>query len=535
MRMNVLLVDDEEYVLDYLEESIDWPGYGISHMYRAGSVDEALEIVSLMPIAILITDIRMPEKDGLELLATIHSRRPETKVILLSGYSEFEYAKKALQYGAADYLLKPVTNEEVEACLQKVLALIEKENRIKEDLLAAKDVLQFGISRMREHLLLDLLLGKNFPKQELERHLRTLRIPMTTEEECILALLRIEADAADTSHEDFELFSYAIVNMAEEIFSCQSDPKPTLWTCRDSHRFVIMVLPLDSLGGIDRITERINQLQQAVKTFLKRTVSILVSEPISFREKLNNTYLHAMNRFWRFIGTRKDVVLTIDERTDSADLKPLVRLHESPALVQLMESGRWEEAVSRVAAILEELNLPDYRTQEHITEVVYHLYSCFSYLAHKQGDSFSEMIGGFSLSGNPLHFHSTEAIHSWAIPLMDQFRQSLNETLSGQNRVIRQIQDYIEHNLQEDLSLNKIGEHVYLHPVYLSRLYKKETGESLSSYITRIRMDKAAQLLTRSNKKVSDIAVEVGYHKTQYFIRLFKEYYDSTPQIYRNR
>lgn len=100
---------------------------------------------------------------------------------------------------------------------------------------------------------------------------------------------------------------------------------------------------------------------------------------------------------------------------------------------------------------------------------------------------------------------------------------------------MRQIHEFIDRNLKSDLSLTVIGELVFLHPVYLSRLYKKVTGESLTSYITRVRMEKAASLLTSYNMKVNDIAGEVGYLKTQYFIRLFKDHFGCTPQIYRNK
>ncbi|NOU62835.1 response regulator [Paenibacillus sp. LMG 31461] len=534
--MNVLLVDDEDYVLDYLEETIKWPTFGITSLYRANSVDEALEIIHHIPISITITDIRMPEKSGLELLSAIKENNFNIKVILLTGYSEFEYARQALQHGAADYLLKPVTNEEVEISLQNLLTLIGNENKNKEEILAAEDVLRNGISRMRTHLLLDLLLGKRYPNGELDQQLSSLRLSITSGDECVLALLRIETELSDSSAEDLELFHYAIVNIAEEIFKEKGIPQPNLWTCSDSHNYLIMMLPLEYLGGLGHITEGINQLHHAVKLYIKRTVSILVSRPLFVNEKLDQIYLQALNQFWSLIGIRNDVMLTLDQQlnTTTTKMRPLVRLYETPSLMQLFESGRWDEAVHRLEFVLAELNMPDYQTQEHATEVVYHLYNCFSYLAHRQGDSFIDLLGN-SLSNQLQRFHSTEAIRSWANTLIEQFRVSLHDSLGNQNRIMRQIQEYIEQNLQSDLSLTVIGEHVYLHPVYLSRLYKKATGESFSSYITRVRMEKAALLLTSTNKKVYDIACEVGYQKTQYFIRLFKEYYGYTPQSYRNR
>lgn len=532
--MNILLVDDEDYVLDYLEEQIPWTTLGIMDVYRANSAVEALKIAEEISLSIIMTDIRMPETSGVELLATLQRYYPSTKVILLSGYSEFEYALKALQYGAADYLLKPVTEDEILICLKKVLIKIEDEKRRNENLLAASDVLKLGIGRMREHLLLDLLLGKKYASKELQRHLKSLHLPIETDTNCVLALIRIETGTEETKHEDFELLSYALLNITEEILFEKIDDIPALWSCKDSHRFVISLIPIGSADEHQELNQRMTELQQAVHTYMKRTVSIIITQPFSFQRDLHRQYLQSLNLFWRLVGTQSGLVLAMNKEVEETGLKPLTQLHQSPTMQHLMEAARWEEVISKLDLILEELNMAPYRTQQHLMEAVYYLFSCFSYIAHKQGDSFADMAVIPSLQHESFYFQSTEKIKEWAIPLIEQFKRSLQEVTPARNHIIRKIHDYITHNLQDDVTLTRISEQVYLHPVYLSRLYKKETGESLSVYISRTRMEKAAELLKSTNKKVADIAKEVGYQKTQYFIHIFKEYYNNTPQNYRN-
>lgn len=537
--MNVLLVDDEEYVLDYLESEIPWSAFCISSVHRAVSVKEALDIASRIRFAIVITDIRMPERSGLELLSSFQRHYPETKVILLSGFSDFSYAVKALQLGAFDYLLKPVTEDEVLISLKKAFVKIEDEKRQKQSLEAASDVLKLGIARMREHLLLDLLLGKKYASDELKRHLGALHLPFEPETKCVLTLIRIETETEEMTREEYALLSYALLNMAEEIIFGQISDRPSLWSCKDDHQFIIALLPSDIIGVHRELSDRIDKLRKAVQTYLKRTASILVSEPFVFQHELHRQYLQAVNVFWRSVGTRSGVMLDLNELGDKKRedhlIKPLTRLYQSPTMQQLMDSGRWEEVSSKLDYILEELDMPDYRTQQHLMEVFYYLLSSFSFIAHKQGDSFAEMVDFPSLQRKSNSFQRTEQIKDWALLLIEQFKRSLQEECSNRNHIIRKIHEFIESHLQEDVSLTRVGEHVYLHPVYLSRLYKKETGESLSAYITRTRMVKAALLLNSTNMKVSDIAKEVGYQKTQYFIHVFKEYYDCTPQSYRNR
>ncbi|HZG76456.1 MAG TPA: response regulator, partial [Paenibacillus sp.] len=485
--MNVLLVDDEQFALDYLEESVDWHAFGIEQAYTADSVDGALEIIGQAPISLIVTDIRMPEKSGLDLLKTVHERFPSIKVVLLTGYAEFEYAKRALQHGASDYLLKPVTSADVEDCLRKVLAKIEDEANRQKDLIAAKDMLRYGAGRMREQLLLELLLEKRYPAEELAAHLAALRLPFAPDDPSVLALLRIETNLEESSREDWELFRYAVVNIAEELFQEPSGAPRGLWFCKDPHRYVVLLTTASAEAEPGRIYERLDALRQAAKTFLGRTVSIVVSPPFPLRARLVETYREMLQAFWKRVGSRTDALLTPEDGTAAIEMKPLVKLYEAPTLAHYMEAGRWDEAELRLEAILSELDAPEYRTREHLTETAYHLYGCFSYLAHKQGDSFVDLASGLPLS-DPGHLHTTDVIRSWAVQLMEQFRRSLPEQGGSHHHVIRQIQSYVEQHLPEDLSLTRIGEHVFLHPVYLSRLYKKETGESLSAYITRIRM-----------------------------------------------
>ncbi|MCL6458615.1 MAG: response regulator, partial [Gorillibacterium sp.] len=373
--MNILLVDDEEFVLDYLEDSINWPDYGINRVFRANSADEALDLTEKETISILITDIRMPEKSGLELLAGLHLQKPEIKVILLSGYAEFEYAKSALQQGAADYLLKPVTADEVETCLGKVVLQIHNERQEKMVLSKAKNVLRLGDSRTRQHLLLELVLGKRCSPIEITQQLLMLHLPFLIDDDCILALIRVETDRDDDKPEDLELYRYAVLNMAEEILFEQVGGNPSLWWCVDSHRLLVVVLPSKLLDGIAGVEIRTKKLQEAVKKYLKKSISVVLSCPFPLGQDLNRPYLQALNEFWQFIGTRRDSVLLMNEIADPMQVKPLKRFYESPSIRQLMDTGRWEEVVERLESVLEELDSPPYQTQHHLVEVVYYLYS----------------------------------------------------------------------------------------------------------------------------------------------------------------
>jgi two-component system response regulator YesN len=532
--MEILLVDDEEYVLDYLEETIEWSTFGFERIHKSFSVDEALYITNQVNISIVITDIRMPEKSGLELLQTLRQRKPDIKVILLSGYSEFEYAKVALKNGATDYLLKPILEEDLIECIKKVLIEINEEKQNKIDMATARDVLKHGTFRMREHLLLDLLHGKKFSDVELLQNIQPLNIDIHLKQECILTMIQIETISNGYSGEDFELLSSAILNLAEELIYGRVTTPPTIWSCTDYHHFIIMILPPHNKNEFKHVQSKLNELIEVVNSLLKKSITILLSPTFTFYHDLHSIYIKTLNYFSTKMVSTSNTIHTLDQDATKGEFKTLSKLHESPSILHLMEGNRWDEVSKRIEAVLEELDHSSSHTHSQRIEVVYYLYSCFSYMSHQTGDPISDIIGDLSFFQSQFHFHSTDPIRQWSESLINQYKQSINEDNGGKSHIIRQAQNFIENNLNKDVSLNKIGEHVYLHPVYLSRLYKKETGESLSSYILRTRMEKAIQLLTKTNKKIGDIAKELGYQKTQYFIRLFKEFYHTTPQKYRN-
>lgn len=133
--MRVLIVDDEPYMVDYLRKLVDWEQHGFEHVYTAGGVSMARDLLDKYQPELLITDIRMPKISGLDLCRHIFERKYSTKVMILSGYGEFEYAKQAIQYGVSEYLLKPILKEEFEEILEKMLErhfAMQKEQHEKE-------------------------------------------------------------------------------------------------------------------------------------------------------------------------------------------------------------------------------------------------------------------------------------------------------------------------------------------------------------------------------------------------------------------
>lgn len=207
----------------------------------------------------------------------------------------------------------------------------------------------------------------------------------------------------------------------------------------------------------------------------------------------------------------------------------LSSLYETPLLIHLIESRRWEAAEKKLVGIFTELRNGSSFTKDHLLEVYYMCCMSYSYAARLQGRRIGSVIDADMLKALDIH-----RLERWALDTLKQLMEQKESTqFSHTFEIVSDVQSIIQQFLHEDISLQSLSNKVHLHPKYLSWLYKHETGENVSEYVNRLRMEKAAHWLKHSEKKVYEIAERLGYQNTSYFIRVFKDKFQMTPQQYR--
>ncbi|QQZ61045.1 response regulator [Paenibacillus sonchi] len=447
--MKVLIVDDGHYIVEYLKHLLDWRTFGVEQVETTTNSIEAKGMLEQSPVDILITDIRMPEVSGIDLLEHVKALELKTKVIFLSGYSEFEYAQKAVRLGAFDYLLKPVDKEDMEKAIRNVTKTIG-DNRPENG--------HSGKSQDGLGYLLSALSVNGSPKREL--------IP---------------------AHSGFEqkLMRFFKVTPADG-----QEEKKLRGSLEEAGVFIWEAPP--AWVGIVPDTKT-GQLESAIPT-------IVWSEPFQFIHK--HSVRHSFYQFF------------YQEKVEPADFALLQNADEFPKL----ESREWECARQKIQKRFTHLTVKKQK-MIYLVEAVRYLY-----LTHDQVSA--EEVPDWL-------FHRLEhPADAYEFIILAISRLGREADLSNED-MIDNIRTYITGHLDEALSLEDLGRIVHLHPVYLSKFYKQETGENLSSYISSKRLERASRLLTGSNLHVADISHMVGYKKSQYFIKLFKEQYGVTPQQYR--
>lgn len=219
------------------------------------------------------------------------------------------------------------------------------------------------------------------------------------------------------------------------------------------------------------------------------------------------------------------------------EVEPFHYLYENPQLIHLLDSGQWDLIEEKLNDIFTHLHLEKFQSNEFIIQTYFMISNSFIFYAHKNGHLLVDIIGSnFKIMFDAAQFGNMRTLELACFEVLEQLKSSIKKKSNSHHKsIIDHVQEYVEEHLGSDISLQSAAEHVYLHPAYLSKIYKLETAESFSDYIHRRRMEKAEDLLESTNEKVYGISKVLGYNDPSYFIRRFKSYYGLTPQEYRSK
>ncbi|MDF2936079.1 MAG: hypothetical protein K0Q90_1452 [Paenibacillaceae bacterium] len=534
--IQLLLVDDEPVILKSLVHN-DWAGAGIGAVHQADNGLAAVEVLKRTEVDIVVTDIRMPGMDGLELCRYIREHYPRTRCVLLTGYGEFEYARQAIQTGISSYLLKPVRDEELLAQVGELVETIRWEAVEKGSMEKTKRTLDIHLPMLRSSLLKDLLSGMVLPAPELKSRMEEYSLPFQLSAPCFMVLVRLEGLFRQSGDRDLDLYEYAVQNIALELLEADYD----VWSCKDTHDYLVFVvqakgMEAPSSGAEAAVAETAaRELQAKVPDFLKGQVSVWASRGFRLPEELADQYRAGLNEFRKVPRSGEGHLLRAGELRSQS--KSLNALHSPPGFQQLLEAGRYDDARQKLDRVFGELDDRMLDSEEHLMEIVYTLANAFLYLAHLQGKTLLELSGWEAgLTADPRLFRRPERVRRWALDaLANMEASSLRDFKDSKGQLIAKIHRFIEAKLAGDVSLQTIADHVGLHPVYLSTVYKQEMKENISDFIIRYRMEKAGMLLHTTDIKIYELASRLGFQNPPYFSKLFKQHYGVTPQEYRDR
>ena len=515
----VLIVDDERIIREGIGNSIDWENYGFSLCGMAENGIAAYEnIVHDVP-DVVITDIKMPGMDGLELISKVHSEYPQIIFIILSGYGEFEFANRAMKYGVKYYLLKPCDEDEIIKIIKKIA--IEKKEEEKKDkfLTDINENLKKVLPQVGEQFLRDFIMGVNYSKLELEYFLRLFDI---NETKFKLIVLKMENDINAVNTRDV-IDKFALKNISYDILGQSTVYLSTIV----DNNILLLIKSID----LAILTDLLSKIKDTFNKYFKNDICIGVSNENSF-ESIQKMYLEVQEclKCEFYLGDNKIITEKVIEFNNSRE-----NLNDSTyneIIAVSVKTGNIESLNSQLDSFFHII----YQEKLEIEMAKNYCIEIFLIIL-RQGDS--KEVSSYTKGLYEIQDKSTlKQISVYIKDIANQIaKKNYENNTENYGAIISTVINCVNNNIQNyELSLTWIAKTVlFINENYLGKLFYKHTNEKFSRYVVRLRMEKAKELInSKKDYKIYEITERIGLgDNTQYFSQVFKKYTGYTPSEYR--
>ncbi len=528
--IKLLIVDDEAVIRKGLQTSIDWDLYGIRIVGEAKNGQEALEKALALQPEIILTDIRMPIMDGLAFAKAAHEKLPSAKIIILSGYDDFDYAQQALRLGAADYLLKPFGAEEL---LDLILQLKEKicaEQQQLEQALHTQNIVQKNRSFLQAELIQALLEAAYADRAHIFEKARLIDLNLSGPfyQVFVFNIDDQEIILANLPHKEADFIKSSLLNIASEVLQ-------QYWNgtfCTSEPDYFVGLVNLNDGSGLP-LLEVCREIKGTVYKYLKLTITIGIGACCSGIERIPDSYQGALRALRQKVYQGKNTVIHIK---DVPPASPLITFanpaHEEKELLKALKTPdekRITELLAAAFTAFKQKQAPLEEVKNYCIKLAY----LSIYTLEAMGIQIERLDAEINLYIQVKKYETMADLEQW----LNEFLQKLIQNLSTYQvqkykQIIKNAIDYIQEHYHESITLKTLADLVYVSPNYLSRIFKEETGENFVEWLNKFRIEKAKELLKDYRIKTYEIAERVGYSDYKYFSYNFKKYTGKSTRQY---
>lgn len=522
--LKAVLADDERKVILLLQKLIDWGKLGYEIVGTANDGIRALELVKKTQPQLLITDIRMPGCDGIELIRQARTIQPKIHFIIISGYSQFEYAQNALKYGVEDYLLKPLKKEELTSILldirEKLGEETEMEYRLKKD------------EEKRQKMLFCLL--KDYMGKQ-EKFLSAEQVNDEfgfhfAEGFYVAALIKPDISDAEKYQDGYRLLMQHSLEIARKEIKTVADESAAA-ILKEGIAVVLYCKQYQAVDMKQCFTKIRKEIEKQRDLFWNIRVTVCMGNIRAGMEQLTDSMREALwlckdrickNQIWREAAL-EDIAFEKRYQMDSARRK---RFYDA---AEYLNAEQFKlELQKSVRPILQDKKLNGQMVEDWFDEIVRACMFGMEQNGKIAESFFQQMKEGFWYCAD-----INEVVTLLEQYISEKLQQINKEKTVQEVRPITEAKKYMQENYQKPLRLEDVSGAVGFNATYFSSLFKKETGRNFTDYLTELRMNKAKELLREKDIMVSDVAEMVGYNDLKYFSRLFKKITGISPSDYK--
>ncbi|WP_304942156.1 response regulator transcription factor [Vallitalea guaymasensis] len=511
----VVLLDDENRIIRGLKVIIDWEKYDCEIIGEASNGIDGIELIKRTQPDIVITDIRMPKMDGLQMVQSLKEKDYSPEVIILSGYSEFEYAKKGMELGINCYILKPVEVEEMEACLTKLCKKLMKK-KIKN-----REMIEFKTLALR-----DVIDGSTDNRDEI---IDLLNISNTklNETNIVCAIIEINPIYASYINKSMNTLINMVKTYIEGHFQCE--------VIKYSDLQIAIIVHSSNKIDIENVHTIFNELHNNIEQEHEIRSCIGVGKIVECLSKISLSFEQARYAInYKVINGNNSVIEFEQLCNTKKDIKiPKKIFSDLEKYINNLDIEGCKNTINNFFDML--VMNKRLRPMDIQLQCLLLIISTVKSMKSIQFE-LNEFIGRDVLSIEEIsRFKSIEEIKNWLTNVISSIIELKYKSQNIKPSTIDEIKTYINQHYTENLSLNSIAEHFFFNPYYLSQLFKKKTGESYLNYVTKLRIQKAQQLLNTTNMKIYEICHAIGYENTKYFNKVFQKHIGLKPSEYRKK
>ena len=537
----IILVDDEEEVRQSIIRKINWTEAGFKVVGDAENGEDALEKVEALEPDLILTDIRMPYMDGLTLAERVRQKYPSIKIVIFSGYDDFEYAKQAIKLNVTEYILKPVNVEELTAILKRIKANLDEEIEQKRNVNLLRENYIKSLPILREQFLNELV-SYPMPETEVEDKLREYAIPLSGAKKWVAAAIDIEPEEIRDGvllplHKEKDLIPISVMQLVEE--KLKNYCRCALATsARTAESEIAVIAAIDEENSQTGLIDVLGDVCTETRKILEVPITIGIGHGCQKLSDISSSYKAAVDAlgYKAIVGSGSTIYINDVEPVSSGKLQ--FDGKDEAELISAIKFGPREKIEAAVQTIIDKMS-----------DAKVHFRQCQAYML-SVSSSIVQMIQQYDLDMEQLLEEGSEREDTFAIIPRMQKREDFSQWLlsaslrmnqvmnqerdNTMKQVIQKAKQYIMDNYQDpELSVEKICRHLHMSPAYFSTMFKKETGQAYIAYLTEVRLDKAVELLGKTDDKTYIIAAKVGYQEQNYFSYVFKKRFGISPTKFR--
>lgn len=526
----LLIVDDEIQAVNNIKEALNWEKIGINQVYTANSMRQAKEVfVTHEDINIMLCDIEMPQGNGLELFKWVKEHYFHVENIFLTCHADFKYAKEAISLGSFDYLLKPVPFLELENIIKKVIEKIKIKQRDEEYNKYGQNWVA-NQNRIMEQFWFDIITGKiSADIKEITSTAQLRKIDFEKNHVYLPILISMYDLSSHLKTWNEGILEFTFKNIAAEII-LENETAPQIVATNDRRLVVLAQAKQGSELDVDKFLGYCELFIKECKKYFGCHLFCYIGEYVKI-DQLSNMFRLLVNlEENNVLNDHKVVRLKTSSRQIISYVRPNMELW-----VILLSEGKKSQLQAEILNYLDTLIKARSIDANILNQFCLDFMQAMFFVLTQKGIQANLLFKDNEVK--TFYFEASQSVQNtkmWTNQILEKAINYFN-MVEASVPVVDKVKLYITKNLHREISREDLSQHVYLNPDYLTRLFKKETGQSLSDFILDERMKTAQELLKKTDLTVKDIAVKMSYSNFSHFSKMFKKYCGVNPVEYRKR